>query len=337
MIKQSILVVVSLLAFLGVAWSALLFEEGREADPEKVVVTVNGVSYYEPDLFGEVNRLLPTMKLHRNISDRRFVQIVIKGLSNLVINELVYQDAKAQGLKVSSKELDKDIKSLSKELKEPLEKILERNNWTISQLRTQIEREKLIKRHYKEKREALEKEAAQLVNDEFTTDYYENNKNKFVIPGRVRLREILIKADSGGGPAHWEKVSMDAMKIISRIHSGEDFAELAKELSEDEYAVKGGDMGLAHVGSFIPEIERAIRGLGVGEIAGPVMTLYGYHILKLEERAPSVQKSYDEVKVGLKDELAKKEQKRLWIEWMDNLRESATIDYAPDMKELSAE
>jgi parvulin-like peptidyl-prolyl isomerase len=204
-------------------------------------------------------------------------------------------------------------------------------------LRTQIEKKKLIKRHYKEKREAVEKEAAQLVNDEFTTDYYENNKDKFVIPGRVRLREILLKADSGGGPAHWEKVSSDAMKIISRIHSGENFAELAKELSEDEYAEKGGDMGLAHVGSFIPEIERAIRGLGVGEIAGPVMTLYGYHILKLEERAPSVQKSYYEVKVRLKDDLAEKEQKRLWTEWVDNLRESATIDYAPDIKELSAE
>ena len=296
---------------------------------------MNGVSLYEPDLYGELNYLLPKMKLHRNISDRKFRQIVRKALYNLTERELVRQDAKAQGLKVSRKEINKELERIEKDRKEPIEKTLKEGNWTLDQFRSRIEEEKLLEKHYKEKGEEVKGEAEKNVTDAFMRDYYENNKEKFVLPGSVRLREILIRADSGGGPEHWEEVSRKAMNILKRIKGGEDFAELAREYSEDLYAEKGGDMGLGHVGSYSREIDAAIKNLDVGEVAGPVWSLYGYHILKVEEREPFVQRSYDEVKERLNGELRKKELKRLWREWLADLREKATIEYSEELKEVA--
>jgi parvulin-like peptidyl-prolyl isomerase len=337
MMKRGILVTILVLFSFGLAWSAPPIDLSKEADPQKVILTVNGVSFYEPDLYGEMSFLLPKMKLHRTISDRRFRQILQKALYNMIERELVHQDARAQGLEVSKKEVNEEIERIEKEIKKPIEEILDENVWTIDQFKTQIVKEKLVEKHFEEKGDEVKGESEKNVTEEFMTDYYENNKEKFMLPGSVRLREILIKADSGGGPDHWEEVRGRAMDILDRINGGEDFAEMAKEYSQDVYAEKGGDLGLGHVGSFTREIDAAVKGLDVGEVAGPVWSLYGYHILKVEERVPAVQLTYDEVKKRLKGELEEKERKRLWKKWLADLREKATIEYSEELKEVAGE
>jgi len=336
MLKQGLVVITVFFISLGVAFAAPPIEMGKKADPRKVIVTVNGVSFYEPDLFGEMNSLLPKMKLHRNISDRKFVEIFNKALDNLVKGALVYEDAKAQGVTIKKKEIDEEIKEIRKSLKKgSLEKTLEENKWTMEQFRAQLEKERLLKKYYKEKSDRIKKEADKLVNETFMREYYDGNKEKFVLPGRVRVREIFFKADSSGGPSHWGEIHAKASAVLKQINEGADFAEMAKEHSEDEYAQKGGDMGLAHLGSFDRAIDAALRKLEVGGVAGPVMSLYGYHLLKLEEKAPSVQRTYDEIKEKLVEELQVKEQKRLWDEWLAGLKKNATVVYSKEVREIS--
>ncbi len=77
-----------------------------------------------------------------------------------------------------------------------------------------------------------------------------------------------------------------AKGIIKKINEGEDFAELAKEFSEDPGSqAEGGELGFAGRGMMVPEFEKAIfEDLEVGEItAEPIQTQFGYHIVKKEE------------------------------------------------------
>ena len=75
----------------------------------------------------------------------------------------------------------------------------------------------------------------------------------------------------------------DAEYVLEKLSAGESFEHLARELSECDTAKNGGDLGIFYTGDMLPEFERALYKMKVGEISRPVKTKYGYHIIeKLE-------------------------------------------------------
>jgi preprotein translocase subunit SecD len=88
-----------------------------------------------------------------------------------------------------------------------------------------------------------------------------------------------------------------ALQILTRINDGEDFAELARQFSEDSVSAEmGGELGFFVRGSLVPEFEQAIfDDLAIGEVTSePVLTQFGYHIIeKLGER--TTEEGVDEV------------------------------------------
>ncbi|MFQ5587080.1 MAG: peptidylprolyl isomerase [Thermodesulfobacteriota bacterium] len=313
-------------------------EEGEKAGdakapaPPKVVVRVNGIAIDERDLAGETKRLIPGRLIHRSVSESRMAAIRKKALDNLIIDELIHQEARKSSIKIGKRAIDKRMKEIRKNFKRPFEEILMETNFTMEDVRRQVEKELLLERYMERKDKNFWKKVKTKINDAYVKDYYDSNKEKFKVPERVRLREILIKADPGGGPKHWKVVREKAVEVLKRIEGGEEFAEVAKEVSDSPYGRKGGDMGLVHRGSFIPEIEKAVKKLKVGEIAGPVWSLHGYHILKVEEITPAVQRTFDEVKVGLKRELEEKEFETMKEGWIEGLKEQAEMEYFGDIE-----
>lgn len=83
-----------------------------------------------------------------------------------------------------------------------------------------------------------------------------------------------------------------AEEVLAKIKSGSDFAEMAKQYSQDSTASSGGDLGLIAKGQTVPEFEQAAFTLQPGQISDLVKTQYGYHIIKVTE------KSGDKVKVS---------------------------------------
>jgi peptidyl-prolyl cis-trans isomerase SurA len=71
---------------------------------------------------------------------------------------------------------------------------------------------------------------------------------------------------------------------LEKIAEGEDFAELAKLLSDGPTAPVGGDLGWSDPGSFVPEFEQMIDSLEVGEVSEPFRSPFGWHIVEVLER-----------------------------------------------------
>lgn len=78
------------------------------------------------------------------------------------------------------------------------------------------------------------------------------------------------------------------VEVQQRLAAGEDFAALAKEYSDDTgSAEEGGDLGWFGRGMMVREFEEAAFALQPGQVSEPVKTVFGYHLIKLEERDPA--------------------------------------------------
>jgi len=114
-------------------------------------------------------------------------------------------------------------------------------------------------------------------------DYYQNNREKFGQPKRIKVRHILIRFDPKDSEA-MAKARKKAESIREEAMKGKDFAQLARQYSEDPGTkAQGGDLGYISRGQVVPEFEEAAFSLKVGGISNLVQTPYGFHILKVDE------------------------------------------------------
>lgn len=302
----------------------------QEGEKPKAVIKVNDAEINELDVLGMVNTMTPGAVVHGAISDKKQMEIRKKALNLVIVNELLAQEATKQELKVTKKEIEKEIKELRKRYKKnktTLEETLKKNKFTLEELRKEIEKDIAIAKIRAEKGKEFKVKAAGVVTGEFMLQYYNENLEKFQIPESTRLRSILIRAEPGGGQKAWDEAFARTNELLDEIKSGKDFAELAKEFSQDIYAASGGDMGLGHQGTIIPEVEVVANKLQVGEAAGPIWSIYGFHIIKLEERNPPVQLSFDQVKEELKKDRESYAVKTMTNKWLLELKKAAKIEY----------
>jgi parvulin-like peptidyl-prolyl isomerase len=134
---------------------------------------------------------------------------------------------------------------------------------------------------------------------------YDHNSTLFMQPHAVRLSQIYIATPAGADAATLDKARKRAADLARQARaSGADFAALAKANSQEtQSAANGGDMGFVPDGLLMPEIRKTIEGMKTGDIAGPVQTTSGFHVIKLTDtRAQSVRPLAD-VKEQLRAQL----------------------------------
>jgi peptidyl-prolyl cis-trans isomerase D len=141
--------------------------------------------------------------------------------------------------------------------------------------------------------------AAAEVTEAELREYYETNISRYTTPGRRHARHILIAADDDEAAAEAR-----ARAAYERARAGEDFAALARELSDDTGSKEsGGDLGFAQRGDFVAAFGDAVWSMELGEIRGPVRSEFGWHVIRLEAIDPEVTRPFEEVRAELEPEL----------------------------------
>lgn len=111
------------------------------------------------------------------------------------------------------------------------------------------------------------------------------NKYKRLFIGPETLKNKLANKISSDSTAYGN-VGNNADSLLQRIKSGEDFSTLASEYSQDDKRAKGGDLGWFGRGIMVPQVENALDNMNPGEVyPHTVQSMFGYHILKLEEKS----------------------------------------------------
>ena len=146
---------------------------------------------------------------------------------------------------------------------------------------------------------------APAVTDADVEAAYKARRSQFEQPARTKVSHVLIKVPAVGGSAAEDQAKARAETTLARIRGGADFAQVARETSEDpSTASRGGDLGLIAAGELVPEVDKAIQSLKPGELGGPVRSPFGYHILKVFEVVPGSRKELKEVAPTLRATLA---------------------------------
>ena len=135
--------------------------------------------------------------------------------------------------------------------------------------------------------------------------YYKEHVAEFEKPRRVKVAHILVRVPPVGGSEAEEKAKAKVLEVLKRVRAGEDFAKLAKDVSEDPASAgSGGDLGYVARGELVPAFEQAAFALKRGEVSQePVRTPFGYHAIKVTDIQEGGRRPLKEVAAEIKEKL----------------------------------
>ena len=136
----------------------------------------------------------------------------------------------------------------------------------------------------------------------------------------VHARHILVKTEDEA------KKIITELKPLSGAKLKEKFIELAKKDSTGPSGSNGGDLGYFSKGQMVPAFNDKVFTMKKGTITeAPVKTQFGYHVIYLEDKKPSLTRSFDEVKAFIEQRLKMEKFKTVVKKKMDTLQKQAVI------------
>jgi len=180
------------------------------------------------------------------------------------------------------------------------------------------------------------------VSDAEVEAFYKENPQRFVLDDVVTVREIVLLADTD---AKKDAKRAEAEQVVERARAGEDFAELAKEISEAGTKAEGGLLGELKRGDLSDQLETVAFGLETDQVSDPIETRYGFHILKVEESVVGERILLDDARERLREFLedqkyeedleAFRKKMRAEAEWCvkAKYKDRVPSEYSPDVCE----
>jgi peptidyl-prolyl cis-trans isomerase D len=126
-------------------------------------------------------------------------------------------------------------------------------------------------------------DASVTVSSAEISDYYNKHKKELEVPARAMVSVLLIPRTVSAADSAAVRAKLLALR--DRILKGEKFEDVARAESQDSgSAVQGGSLGRGPRGRFVPDFETAAYALKTGELSPPVLTQFGYHLMRVDER-----------------------------------------------------
>lgn len=226
-------------------------------------------------------------------------------LSFIIDNEVAYQDAQKENIKVK----DSDVNEKVEQLKETLanntsyKEKLESAGITEDFLKEQVKKDLTVAKY----KENFIKDIK--VTDKEMEAYYNNNEDQFNVE-EVKASQILISTldedNKEVSKEQKEKLKEKAQSILDKVNNNEDFASLAKKYSDDKNSGKdGGDLGYFAKNEKNIEFTKEVFKLDTNQVSKLIETPYGHHIVKVTDKTTvtkSLEDSKDDIKTKILNE-----------------------------------
>jgi peptidyl-prolyl cis-trans isomerase SurA len=139
---------------------------------------------------------------------------------------------------------------------------------------------------------------------------------------QTHARHILLRPT----PQLTESAAIAKLEDLrKRIEGGADFAQLAREFSQDASGPNGGDLGWSSPGMYVPEFEEALNTLALRQVSPPVVSRFGVHLIQVLERRQAKLSEREQREVA-RNALREKKLEEAYVQWAQDVRGRAYVE-----------
>jgi peptidyl-prolyl cis-trans isomerase SurA len=292
---------------------------------EKIAALVGDDLILQSEVEDRAAPLLSDVAAIANPSEREARTNAIRRevLERLIDDQLLAQQATELKLTVSNDEIDRAIGQIKHDY-----------GLDDTQLKDELRKQGLSMAAYRmnTKREILKYRVLNIavgskinVGDSEVQSYYDRHMKSANI--QVRASHIFIAIPEDADNATVLEREKLAKSLLARAQSGEDFAKLAREYSEDSGTrAEGGDLGFIGRDILPKPMEELVFSMRVGDIRGPVRADRGFHVIKLVDKRAKDAKPFAEVQDDIRVRLRQREMERQTKIYLSDLRKKVLVD-----------
>lgn len=251
--------------------------------------------------------------------------VVDEGLLRKLIEEkVILHEATKKGIEVSDGEVDAMV-----------EKIRTENALSRNEMEKELEREGMrvqgFKKMMKEKLMALklvedEVDSRVRIDEKEIEDFYHANKGDYLgSPAKVEVSAIFLKLNEGATENEITDLKRKTLKIMEELREGVTFEHLVDQYNDEYLKKNGGRLGDFERGTLIPQLDKKVFSMNVGETSEPLWLKEGVYILKVVNKTPDTFKPMGEVREGIRAYLSEQKRDALLHVWIKSLWEKASI------------
>jgi peptidyl-prolyl cis-trans isomerase SurA len=258
---------------------------------DRVVAVVDSGVIMESQLNSRVEEILQRIK-NDNAELPPLNLIEEQVLDRLIIEEIQLQIADRAGIKISDSELN-----------QTLARVAAQNNLSLEEFRIKLEGEGTSYRSFRDtirkeliiQRVQRGKVGAKIdISEQEIENFINSEEGKTQLAEQYNVQHILLSVSRGSTEKEIEEIKINANSLISRLNDGESFEKLAASFSAGQNALEGGYLGWRTEAELPSLFAEVVTELKVGEIASPLRSGAGFHILKLIDKRGNTVKFLDQ-------------------------------------------
>jgi peptidyl-prolyl cis-trans isomerase C len=292
----------------------------NEANSKDILVSVDGKYFKKSQLEKEVKELMDVYK--DKIPKDKTKEIQATMIENFIVHTVLENEIEKRKILASEKEINESIKQIKASLPsgKKIADFLKQGKLTMQKFKEDIafniKLKQLVQIDLGNKAKPSAKEISK---------FYNENKDKLVVPESVHVRHILVAIDEGDD----EKIKAEKKTKIESLHKqlldGADFAELARKSSDCPSKENGGDLGIIKKGDTVKQFEDAAFSQEKNVIGPVVSTEFGHHIIQVIDHNKAKTITLAESKNEISNILEQQKQMEAFSSLVKKLRENAKI------------
>lgn len=266
-------------------------------------------------------------------------------VNQLIIQELLDQEAEARGIKVTNKDVDEALKETMDQMggRDQLMEVLKTNGISVNNFKNDLKIQVKM-------RKLADAAGDSKVTEKEVSDFYKKNPDKFKNPEKVRASHILIAANPYEiseeiKSKSKKEISEDELKakveavMAEKLAKAEKiakeaqadktkFAQLAKKYSEDPGSAKqGGDLGFFAKEQMVPEFAQTAFSAKPDTVSNVVKSQFGYHIIYVQDRHAAGVTPFEKAKASIEDYLRTQKQVKALDDLTIAAKKKAKIEF----------